>query len=81
MTSKNTSINLGDHYNQFIDQQVAAGYFGSRSEAIREGMRLLEINQTKLHFLRKALQEGEDSGYSTYNYQALLAEIDAEGNS
>ncbi len=59
---KNTSVNLSDHFSSFIDAQVASGRFGSASEVVREGLRLLEERELHLHRLRKAIREGEESG-------------------
>ena len=42
MATRNTSISLGDDYLKFIDRQIAKGRFGSASEAVRAGLRLLE---------------------------------------
>jgi hypothetical protein len=34
---KNTSISLGDHFANFIDQQVQGGRYGSASDVVRAG--------------------------------------------
>ncbi len=76
---KNTSVSLGPHYEKFISNQVSQGRFGSASEAIRAGLRLLEERETKLSLLRRALIEGEESGTADYSLKALIDEIDNEG--
>jgi antitoxin ParD1/3/4 len=60
--SKTTSINLGDHFESFIDQQLSSGRYGSASEVIRASLRLLEEREHKIEGLRKALLDGERSG-------------------
>lgn len=60
--AKNTSISLGEHFADFIDAQVSSGRFGSASEVIRAGLRLLQEHDMKLIALRAALVEGESSG-------------------
>ena len=60
--SKNTSIALGDHFQHFIRELVSRGRFGSASEVIRAGLRLLEEQDAKLIILQNAIQEGIDSG-------------------
>ena len=60
--AKNTSVSIGDHFQRFIEQLVKQGRFGSTSEAIRAGLRLLEEREAKLAALRNAIQEGIDSG-------------------
>lgn len=62
---KNTSISLGEHFTSFVEQQVAQGRFGSTSEVVRAGLRLLEEHEARLAALRNALAEGEQSGPST----------------
>jgi antitoxin ParD1/3/4 len=60
--AKNTSISLGEHFNKFIDEQVAHGRYGSATDVIRAGLRLLEEHETRLTALRSALTAGEESG-------------------
>ena len=76
---KNTSVTLGLHFEEFISQQVSQGRFGSASEAIRAGLRLLEERETKLSLLRRALIEGEESGTADYSLKGLIEEIEDEG--
>jgi antitoxin ParD1/3/4 len=75
---KNTSVTLGTHYEKFISQQLVQGHYGSTSEAIRAGLRLLEERETKLSLLRRALTEGEESGTADYSIKSLNAELDDE---
>ena len=75
---KNTSVSLGFHFEQFIAQQIAEGRFGSASEAIRAGLRLLEEHDTRLEALRQALRDGEESGRANYSLKGMIAELDSE---
>ncbi len=60
--SKNTSLILGDHFTDFIANQVQDGRYGSASEVVRQALRLLEEREQKLAAIRLALIEGETSG-------------------
>jgi antitoxin ParD1/3/4 len=60
--AKTTSFNLSDHFDRFIHRQVENGEYGSASEVVRAGLRLLEERQARLEALRRALIEGEESG-------------------
>jgi antitoxin ParD1/3/4 len=60
--AKNTSFVIGDHFASFIESKVAEGRYGSASDVVRAGLRLLEEQETKLAALRTALVEGETSG-------------------
>ena len=76
---KNTSIALGEHFNGFITNQIKSGRFGSASEVVRAGLRLLENNETKLETLRAMLTEGENSGLANYNIKTFIAELEDTG--
>ena len=59
---RNASMSLGDHFASFIDSQVQAGRYGSASDVVRAGLRLLEEHEAKVKALQDALIEGEQSG-------------------
>lgn len=59
---KNTSISLGNHFESFIEQSIYQGRFSNASEVVRAGLRLLEEEEGKLANLKKAVQEGLESG-------------------
>ena len=58
---KNTSISLGNYFEQFVSSQVSAGRYKNVSEVIRAGLRLLEDEESKVIALRAAIQQGLDS--------------------
>jgi len=76
--AKNTSITLGEHFDGFIASQVTTGRYGSASEVVRAGLRLLERTETKTEALRRLLTEGEQSGIAEYSLDAFIDEIDGE---
>ena len=59
---RNTSISLGDHFDSFIERQIKRGRYGSVSEVVRAGLRLLEEHEHRIGSLRQALIDGENSG-------------------
>ena len=59
---KNTSVSLGAYFANFIDTQVQAGRYGSASDVVRAGLRLLEEHDLKLKALQGGLIAGENSG-------------------
>jgi antitoxin ParD1/3/4 len=75
---KNTSVTLGEHFDDFIASQVQSGRYGSASEVIRAGLRLLETQETKMNTLRQLLIEGEQSGDADYDLDDFIDELDHE---
>lgn len=77
--SKNTSVTLGQHLNDFVASQIQLGEYANTSEAVRAGLRLLEERATRLQQLRQEVQKGLDSGIAEdYSMSALIDELDNE---
>lgn len=60
--SKNTSISLGNYFDEFIHRRISEGRYKNVSEVVRAGLRLLEEEETKAQALKNALEEGINSG-------------------
>jgi antitoxin ParD1/3/4 len=59
---RNTSVSLGNYFENFVDDKVLEGRYKNASEVIRAGLRLLEGEENKVHLLKKAINEGIESG-------------------
>ena len=58
--ARNTSVYLGDHFAQFIEEQVRSGRYSSASDVIRAGLRHLEAEEAQLAALRRGIQKAEE---------------------
>jgi len=75
---RNTSISLENHFEDFVDDKVSTGRFKNASEVIRAGLHLLEEEESKIVVLKKAIQEGFDSGLAkTFNAKKHLERLKA----
>ena len=78
---KNTSIALGDYFENFVSTTVGTGRYSSASEVIRAALRLLEEQEEKKNILTKAIIEGEKSGLvENFDPQILLKELHSKHN-
>jgi antitoxin ParD1/3/4 len=53
-----SSVNLGPVLEDIVDKLVANGRFNSRSEVLREGVRIVHEHETRLAELEAALERG-----------------------
>ncbi|MCF8308862.1 MAG: type II toxin-antitoxin system ParD family antitoxin [Bacteroidales bacterium] len=76
---KNTSIFLGNYFDQFVQTQVSAGRYKNVSEVIRAGLRLLEKEESKVIVLKNAIQEGLNSPrVENFDFDENLKKLKAE---
>ena len=61
---RNTSVSLGDYFENFVDSKVSSGRYKNASEVIRAGLRLLEEDENRIQILKSAIKDGLDSGIS-----------------
>jgi len=76
---KNTSISLGDYFDQFVSSQVSIGRYKNVSEVVRAGLRLLEDEESKTIALKAAIQKGLDSPrVENFDFRENLEKLKAE---
>lgn len=76
---KNTSVSLGNYFDQFVSSQVSVGRYKNVSEVIRAGLRLLENEESKVIALKSAIQQGLNSPrVENFDFDKHLAELKSE---
>ncbi len=59
--ARNTSILLGEYFENFIKEQIASGKYSSVSEVVRTALRVFEQEENKAKSLINELEIGEKS--------------------
>ena len=78
---KTTSVALGPHFEDFIQNSILSGRYNNASEVVRSGLRLLEEREQKMAILRAAIEEGLDSGIvEDFDAEAFLQAMKARKN-
>ena len=74
--AKNTSILLGDYFDNFISRQIETGKYSSASEVVRAALRMFEHEESKKTELIKELKKGEKSGFvENFDRKELLKNL------
>lgn len=59
-----TSLSLGEHWEVYIQNEIASTRYGSASEVVRDALRVMEERKSKLDALRSHLAQGADQRQS-----------------
>lgn len=59
---RNTSVSLGDYFEDFVENRISEGRYKNASEVIRAEFRLLEEEENRVQVLKDAIQIGMNSG-------------------
>jgi len=74
--ARNTSVTLGQHFDEFVSEKIIQGRFQTVSEVVRAGLRKLEEDESKLQALREKLKSGESSAIiANFDGKQLLADL------
>jgi antitoxin ParD1/3/4 len=73
------NVSVGPRWERFVEEAVESGRYGSASEVVREGLRLVEEREAKLQALRATLQASIAAGgeVSDADLDEAMAECDA----
>ena len=64
------NVSLGSRWEGFVEAQVKAGRYGSASEVVREGLRLVEEREARLLALRETIHASIARGGSNSDEDA-----------
>src|SRR4029077_8517021 len=56
------NVSVGEHWEKFVESAAREGRYGSASEVVREGLRLVEEREAKLKALREEFNAAIESG-------------------
>jgi antitoxin ParD1/3/4 len=72
------NVSIGERWQDFVERAVKSGRYGSASEVVREGLRLVEEREAKLQALRETIHASLAEGGSFTDDevgQAIEAEL------
>lgn len=67
------NVSVGERWENFVEAVVKNGRYGSASEVVREGLRLVEEREAKLNALRDHLNAAIEQGGEHTPEDALTA--------
>jgi antitoxin ParD1/3/4 len=70
------NVSIGKHWEQFVDELVKSGRYGSASEVVREGLRRVEAQEARLRSLRETIEASIAEGGS-HTWEEVMADVEA----
>jgi antitoxin ParD1/3/4 len=74
------NVALEDRWQAFVDELVKTGRFGSASEVVREGLRLVEERERKLHDLRNTINRSIEDPRPSLIAEEVSARLDTRAS-
>ncbi|MCJ9752334.1 type II toxin-antitoxin system ParD family antitoxin [Neorhizobium sp. BETTINA12A] len=71
------NVSIGPRWEKFIEEAVQDGRYGSASDVVREGLRLVQERESKLSALRETLRRSIEAG-GDVSEEELDAFLEAE---
>jgi antitoxin ParD1/3/4 len=71
------NVSIGERWEGFVESAVKSGRYGSASEVVREGLRLVEEREARLRALRNTLNASIAEGGS-FSDDDVAAALDAK---
>ncbi|UNU44997.1 type II toxin-antitoxin system ParD family antitoxin [Sphingopyxis sp. YF1] len=68
------NVSVGPRWDAYIEELLKAGRYGSASEIVREGLRLVEEREQKLAALRETINASIEQGGS-YTGEEVMAHV------
>jgi len=74
------NVSIGDRWEKFVERAVKSGRYGSASEVVREGLRLVEEREARLRALKETLNASiaEGGSFTDDDVAAAIAAKAAE---
>jgi antitoxin ParD1/3/4 len=70
------NVSIGKHWEQFIDELVKSGRYGSASEVVRDGLRLVEGREARQKSLKETINAAIAEGGS-FTWDEVMEDVEA----
>lgn len=73
--ARTTSVTIGTQLDEFVNQLISSGRYGSTSEVVRSALRLLEVHEKQTVALKILIDSGDKSGESSLTLQDIAMKV------